>query len=134
MINPAILYFSGSAPDLITKYIFATSVDVNSGPELIVEYSGATTGVTGTTNASVIEVDYFVGLIPTGATIVITYTRGSAFLKETIYVDITNSSTFWADINGWLYANNISPISFDSGLNQWAITDITNLTYIHLLI
>lgn len=51
----------------------------------------------------------------------IAYVNAGQSFGETIYVDTTNSTTFWADILNWLYSLNVYGITFDVGSNKWGV-------------
>ncbi len=126
MINPALIFYIDPT-FAIPKYVYSNTpyLPTNAG-EVV---SGYTTGYT---DASTIETYFGVGV--SGMTAVnIFYTRGSVYLNETIYADITSSASFWADITGWLYLNNFYDISYVSNIDAWKINDIANATYIYII-
>lgn len=43
---------------------------------------------------------------PGNTSVDVTLFTGSSYVREIISVDITNETTFWADIEGWLFMNN----------------------------
>lgn len=63
----------------------------------------------------------------------ITYANATTYLTETINVDTTSSVSFWADIEGWLFANNFFDITFVAGApDKYKINDPGNHSYIIL--
>ena len=107
------------------KYLFyKSSVPANRG-EIISNY------LTGTFIAGDIETVFAVGT-PGIATISISYsTVAYPMTTETIHVDTTSSASFWADILGWLYANNLSDIRYNATEQKWEIVDL-GTTYLQI--
>lgn len=60
---------------------------------------------TATYSANAIASYYNTGT-PQNTSVDVTLFTGSSYLREIINVDITNETTFWADIEGWLFMNN----------------------------
>jgi len=109
-----------------TKYLFSKNgADTDSSSSTISAYDPSYTDAgdiqsnQGVGSPGILETD-------------ITYVSDNTYLKETIYIDITNFTTFISDINTWLYMNNFNDIQYDSGLDKIIINDINNKTYIHI--
>lgn len=111
----------------IPKYLFK---DVLPSPTNISELETLYPGIT--QDSSTIESDFGIGT-PTIHALSIVYGNAGDFLTETIFVDITSSTTFWNDIIGWLFLNNFYDITYDVGLDMWLINDPANFTYIEVV-
>jgi hypothetical protein len=126
MINVGVL-FGKATPDLVTKYVFSRNgANVSTGLDTRSAYDIAYTDV------SSIESNQGVGA-PGILNTVLTYTRTSIYLSETVHLDLTDSTTFWNDVKNWLYMNNFYGIVYDSGLDKYVINDVTNKSYLHIL-
>lgn len=70
--------------------------------------------------------------VPTtgSASVDICYTSRTSFLRENILVDTTNTSSFWGDINNWMYLNNYVNI-VGSGSNYY-VDDNTNSSFLYI--
>ncbi len=70
--------------------------------------------------------------VPTvgSASMDICYTNRTIFLRENININTTNTGSFWADINNWMYLNNYVDI-IQSGSNYY-INDNTNSSFLYI--
>lgn len=122
MIDPALLYYSSGDPT--PKNVAYSATPPVDGADAIVIYN-----VPAEVNYSHIEGFYGVPVVGM-ASVIITLSKQALFVQETISVDTTDSATFWADIQNWLFAEN----SFDIVINgiSYEIEDPSNKTYVIL--
>jgi len=128
MINLVLLTSNVYIPDIIPKYLFSKSgvITLPIYDDFITEYDESLY-----TDVSTIETNQGVGT-PGILNTVLSYGRGSICLEETVNLDLTDSSTFLNDINGWLFMNNFFSISYDVGLDKYLVNDPSNKAYIHI--
>lgn len=120
MIKSALLYHRVIDP---TPKVVAQMTTPSNGADILAGYAGA-------------EKDYTIieagNGVPTVApkSVTITLYKQALFVQETILVDTTDSATFWADIQNWLFAYN----SFDIQIvgSNYEIQDPSNTTYVIL--
>jgi len=124
MINPAILHSANIDP--VVKFVGYLNTSVSTDPATaIAQYA------TAEKNASIIQTTFGVPIVPSpGLLIHIALINSLQVVKEQVSLDMTNATTFWVDIQNWLYAKNSFDIEFDSP--SYKIKDPTNSTYVLL--
>lgn len=96
------------------------AVAIGIGPNTFAVIQGAYPGLEKDVGA--IETIYHVGT-PSILQIEICYVTQSFNFSETIFIDTTNSATFWGDILNWLYSINRYGITYNSTFDEYLLNE-----------
>lgn len=112
-----------SYPQPYLKFVYATSLQPTNSSEIINRYHDSV--------VTDVDIETLFGVgTPASIGVTCSYTKDSFFISESIFVDKTNSTTFWNDIKGWLYLNNLDDIEHIN--NMYKIVDDTNMAFMSL--
>ncbi len=110
---------------LPARYVFESGSIPISRANLETNY------LTGELDATSIEATFGVGA-PGTQEVLIYHHDGTTFTSDSFFANITNPTTFWNDILGWMQMNNFYDISLNLGLNQYSIDDPANNSYLQI--